>query len=83
MSGGKDENPGQKVCRQGGADDDAPCTRSRSRVQAKVSRSMNGLNEGIELDMQSIYSRMSKNVRYRRQDDGLVGPIYLTFSNIR
>jgi len=61
-------------------------THSRARIQTEVSKSSGNkgkLNEGIELDASSIYSRMFKSVCYRRQDDVLVGPMYLTFSNIR
>jgi hypothetical protein len=39
--------------------------------------------EWLELDVLSRYNRMSESARYRRQDDRSVGPMYLTFSNIR
>ena len=60
-------------------------TYSHSHVQTEVSRSSRSkkLNEGLELDVPSIYDWLYKSGCHRRQDDGFVGPMYLTFSNIR
>jgi len=60
-------------------------THGQVHVQAEISRNGRSKtrNERLELDVQSIYNWISESNRYRRQEDEFVGPMYLTFSNIR
>ena len=82
----RDENQETGISKREGENIDIMYTPSKVRAQTEVSRnnrSKKGLNEGLELDVQSRYNRMFESECYRRQDDGLVGPMYFTFSNIR
>lgn len=69
-----------------GKNTDTTYTHSSGHVQTEVSRSGRNkkLSEGMARVGRAEYIQsMSDSGCHRRQDDGLVGPMYLTFSNMR